>query len=143
MTMIRVLMLLVLAGGLSSCGMGFRKEWDRAEGMKSDGLNGRWAGTWKSDVNGHTGFLRCVVSEGPKPGTRTFLYRAGWMKVLAMTISTDKAVTRTPQGWEFRGSKDLGRFGGEFRSKGTVKGDEFSATYDSSLDKGTFAMKRQ
>ena len=140
--MIRALMLLVLAGGLSSCGVGFQKEWNKAAGAASDGLSGRWSGTWKSDVNGHNGRLRCVVAEGPAQGTRTFLYRAHWMKILSATLSTEKRVKKTGEGWQFSGGKDLGRFG-KFQCDGTVKGDTFSSSYKSELDHGTFTMRRE
>lgn len=130
---------LLIALTLCSCGAGFRKEWNQA---KADGgINGRWSGAWKSDVNGHQGFLRCVVKNGPSENTKIFVYRAGWMKILATTVKTEKAVKKTADGWIFSGRKDLGTFG-DFTSAGSIKGDDFSATYQSSLDNGTFTMKR-
>lgn len=137
--MYRLLLVLVMPVALCSCGSGFRKEWSRAR--TDGGIHGRWSGTWKSEVNGHSGFLRCVVKDGSSPEKKTFIYRAGWMKILATTVATEKVVTKTAEGWQFTGSKDLGSFG-DFSATGVIKGDEFSARYDSSLDKGAFTMKR-
>jgi hypothetical protein len=130
------LLILVLC---CSCGSSFRKAW--REAPDPSGINGRWSGSWESLTNGHRGVLRCVVKDGPSPDTKTFVYRAGWMKVLATTVSTEKRVTKTTKGWRFEGGKDLGGFG-SFTAQGMVEGDQFSATYDSSLDRGTFRMQR-
>ncbi len=135
----QMMLVLVMPLALASCGAGFRREWNRAPA--ADGVHGRWSGSWKSEVNGHSGFLRCVVKEGSSPEKKTFIYRAGWMKILATTINTEKVVTKTHEGWKFTGGKDLGSFG-EFSSTGTIKGDDFSARYESALDKGSFTMKR-
>lgn len=135
----RVVLGAFLLLALCSCGAGFRKEWKQAQ--TDGGINGRWSGSWKSEVNGHQGFLRCVVKDGPSEGKKTFVYRAGWMKILATTVITDKTVTKTADGWKFTGSEDLGLYG-DFSSAGAIKGNDFSATYSSSLDKGTFTMKR-
>jgi hypothetical protein len=105
-------------------------------------VQGRWAGTWKSDVNGHTGKLRCVVSPPKGSDEQTFLYRATWMKVLAATFKTAKTVTPKTQGATFVGEKNLGVLGGTFRCKGSIQDDHFQATYESAVDHGVFALDR-
>jgi hypothetical protein len=142
--MIRNLLLLAACLSLTSCGMGFRAQWVRAgKNTITDGIAGRWSGSWKSEVNGHTGYLKCIVPpETPGSHKRDFLYRAGWKKVLAATLSAPAEVKPKGKDHQFESRKDLGILGGEFTSKGTVSGDDFRATYHSSLDHGTFTMQR-
>ncbi len=128
---------------LSSCGIGFRAEWAEAGKAKSAGLNGRWSGTWKSAVNGHSGKLRCIVEQDEeKPAKREFLYHATWGRLFAATFETDKTVTKTANGYRFEGKKNLGILGGEFTTKGTAEGDSFKASYDSAMDRGEFVLER-
>ena len=110
--------------------------------MPATGVQGRWAGTWKSDVNGHTGKLRCVVTAPKESGDHSFLYRATWLRVLAATFRTAKTVTPTKHGATFVGEKNLGVLGGTFRCKGSINDDHFQATYESAVDHGVFALDR-
>ena len=129
---------------LTSCGIGFRAEWARAaRAASTDGLSGRWEGTWLSDANGHTGTLKCIVPTGGTPESeREFLYRATWKKILAATLSSDTKVKYKGKTHYFESEKDLGVLGGTFRCTGEVKGDEFRAKYTSYNDHGTFTMRR-
>ena len=132
----------LIASSLTSCGIGFQSRWSEAKTLPSSGAQGRWTGTWKSEVNGHTGKLRCVVSHPKGTDQHSFLYRATWMKVLAATFKTAKTVTPTAQGATFVGEKNLGVLGGTFRCKGSIKDDHFQATYESAVDHGVFEMER-
>ena len=139
-----IALILLTSVCLTSCGIGFRAEWARAARMAStDGLAGRWEGTWLSDVNGHTGTLKCIVpTGGTAESQREFLYRATWMKILAATLSSDTEVKSNGKAHSFKSEKDLGMLGGTFRCTGEVKGDEFHAKYTSYNDQGTFTMRR-
>jgi len=52
--------LAVLVCGCSS----FNREWKRAgkQPAPTDAITGRWDGHWLSDVNAHTGKLRCIIT---------------------------------------------------------------------------------
>jgi hypothetical protein len=132
-----------LALSLASC-TGFPRGWSAAKRTPPpDPVSGAWIGTWKSDVNGHHGGLRCVAARTDAQ-TWHFRYRASWAKVLCAGFSMNAAVK--PLGRDsFRvtGSRDLGKlFGGVFSCNGTVSGDRFSARYDSVHDRGSMELRR-
>ena len=53
-------------------------------------------------------------------------------------------VSRQAGAWEFRGKENLGLLkGGVYKYKGTVDGNSFFCTYDSTFDKGAFRMQRR
>lgn len=58
--LIRLAFVVMSLACLPSCGMAFRKAWNKAPA--SQGVAGKWEGTWLSAVNGHTGTLKCVVT---------------------------------------------------------------------------------
>jgi len=143
--MTRVLFLFCLTVLLSSCSLSFKREWKAAlKNGPQTGIEGAWEGTWKSDANGHHGRLRSVV--GPKKnqaGDHSFHYHATWAGILSGSYRADHRV-RTEKGHlVFQGEHQMpGWAGGLYTYSGTVKGDEFSAQYECSMDKGTFQMKR-
>ena len=100
---------------------------------------GAWTGTWKSDVNGHTGALACVITR-TAPDRCTFHYRAGWAHVFSAGFQVECRVT--PDG-RVTGSKDLGTlYGGIFTHDGAFTGDRFQAQYKSRIDTGRMTMSR-
>ena len=100
---------------------------------------GAWTGTWKSDVNGHTGALACAVTRNA-PDRCTFHYRAGWARVFSAGFEVTCHVT--PDG-RVTGSKDLGPlYGGTFTHNGSFSRDKFHAIYKSSIDRGSMTMTR-
>ena len=137
---------------LPSCSSDFRKVWKRDIGPApppANGVAGKWEGTWLSAANGHHGNLRCVVS-GPHEegkffakGDHTFFYHATWMKILSGSYKAVHNVQKKSDGYVFKGDHQMPDWaGGRYHYAGTIKGDNFSATYKSSLDHGTFTMKR-
>src|SRR5262245_66518940 len=54
--------LLLLAIAMCGCST-FERDWRQATvpPPNENSIEGRWEGTWKSDVNGHHGGLRCVM----------------------------------------------------------------------------------
>ncbi len=143
--MIRFLSLALALICLSSCSLSFNREWRaaRKDGPKA-GVEGAWQGTWKSDVNGHHGSLRCVV--GPvknKEGDHCFHYHATWAHIFSGAYRADHRVTARKDSATFTGQHDMPEWaGGRYTYCGTVKGDSFSACYQCAKDKGTFEMKR-
>ena len=134
---------------LSGCGMRFERDWKMAIEEHAAGnttaVTGPWTGSWETETNGHTGDLRCLVErpDDLKDDTYRFRYHATWGKIFQGGYTADYDVKRSGGGgYSVKGSKDLGMFG-EFSHDGTIRGEAFNATYESSGgDTGTFLMKR-
>lgn len=135
---------------LPSCGTAFRKAWNNAPA--SQGVAGKWEGTWLSAVNGHTGTLKCVVTPAPeakcaacgsKAQPHTFFYRATWKTILSGSYQAVHHVEKKGSAYVFKGDHQMPDWaGGKYHYEGTVKGDEFNACYQCAKDRGTFTMKR-
>jgi hypothetical protein len=117
----------------------------------TDPLAGRWQGRWVSQVNGHSGGLRAIITYAPQTVTAdqhyTAEFDASYMGILrfgyGMSLVTKSA--RDPAGGpvSFHGEEDLGSMaGGVYRYNGTTDGTTFNATYESKDDKGRFEMTR-
>lgn len=141
----RLLLTFCLAALLSSCSIGFNREWKAAlKKGPQPGVEGAWEGTWQSDVNGHHGQLRSVVDPAKNAeGDHTFHYHATWAGFLTGTFHADHRVKPEKDHLQFQGQHTMPDWaGGLYTYKGTIKGDEFSASYDCALDNGTFQMTR-
>jgi hypothetical protein len=138
---------------LTSCGSEFRSAWKKAG--TTQGVEGRWEGTWLSAANGHHGTLRCVVGEpdcyqcisGPVPkGAKPmqFFYRATWKSILSGSYKAVHQVQPKKDGsYVLKGDHQMPDWaGGKYHYEGTIKGDEFQACYECEIDRGTFTMKR-
>lgn len=128
---------------LTSCGSEFRSAWKKAG--TTQGVEGRWEGTWLSAVNGHHGTLRCVVSEPTNAkGDHDFFYRATWKSILSGSYKAVHQVQAKKDGsYVFKGDHVMPEWaGGKYHYEGTIKGDEFDAFYKCAIDHGTFTMKR-
>lgn len=104
------------------------------------GLEGRWAGQWVSDVNGHKGRLRCLVT--PLEATRyRARFHAKYARVLSFSYTAELTLKQGPEQWNFEGSADLGKLaGGVYHYQGHVTETNFFSTYRSKYDRGTFRM---
>lgn len=146
---------------LASCSTGFNREWRRAlaegGGAARNDLTGPWQGTWRSEVSGHHGGLRCIVSlvgpdghaEGgepyrPRTGQATrFHYHATFMKFLSATYDVTHQVFRTKDGFIFSGDQKLtGAGAGLYHYEGKGTPLRFSASYRSAGDHGVFDLTR-
>ena len=137
---------LLLALVLPACtGPGFQRAWKAAASSPSDGVSGRWEGTWRSEVNGHQGRLRCVVTPPAEAGgTHQFHYHATWMGFLSAAYRTQhKVETNGPQRWTFHGEHTLPAWaGGRYRYDGRIEGNRFQADYQCELDRGSYHLER-
>jgi hypothetical protein len=139
------LFFIFLASSLSSCSIGFNKQWHEAASLlpKPKDASGAWVGTWRSEVSGHHGELKAVVTATPSksaPHDLTFRYRATYAKILSGSFTT---IHHVDGPGKLTGSEDLGSFaGGVYRYEGKVTPTEFKATYTSAKDHGVFEMKR-
>ncbi len=110
-----------------------------------------WQGTWRSEVNGHHGGLRCLVEDvslmasmkPAVPGLFRFRYHANFFGLFSANYQVSHIVRRTKNGYEFSGDQKLtGPGGGLYHYEGRVVNREFRATYRSVTDHGVFEMKR-
>ncbi len=124
----------------------FNRDWNRAaqNPVPVNSVEGRWDGTWLSDVNGHTGRLRCLlVREGENRHQARF--RATYWKVFRFSYTVPLQVEAEVRdgAWHFTGEEDLGKLaGGVYRYEGHVTPTDFFSTYRSEHDHGTFQMRR-
>lgn len=133
-------MLAMLLCGCSS----FGRAWKTAGQAppSPDSIEGRWEGCWLSDANGHTGKLRCLLSQ-EADGRYTAWFRATYLKILRFSYRVPLQVESHDGVWDFQGSEDLGKLaGGVYHYAGNATSTNFSSTYDSTYDRGTFEMKR-
>lgn len=141
--LLRLALGLLFLTTLPSCGFAFRSAWKKAPA--TTGAEGKWSGTWHSDATGHQGTLRCVVS-GPvdQKGGHEFFYQATWKKILSGSYKSVHTVRKQKDGtYTFKGEHKMPDWaGGLYHYEGTIKGDNFSACYQSSMDHGTYTMKR-
>lgn len=139
------LALLLGAGG----GCAYEGRWAEA-GMTptpTTGIAGRWAGTWRSDANGHAGGLRCIVT--PIDGQTfkaDFKATYGWLFTFTyqavMRVKATDGATR-PGHVYFAGEQDLGWLaGGTYAYDGKAGTTEFFCAYRSKGDHGTFQLVR-
>jgi hypothetical protein len=136
---------LALMAGLGFCGCSsFNREWRDAgkKPMPTNTITGRWEGRWISDVNGHNGVLRCIIS-GAEDGACEARFRATYMKVLKFGYTVPLSVVQTNGVWRFHGEEDLGAMaGGVYCYEGRATATDFHSTYRSEYDHGTFQMRR-
>jgi hypothetical protein len=134
---------LVLALFASGCST-FYRDWDRAAGQlpPPDSIAGRWEGAWTSDVNAHTGRLRCLLNRENDTSYRA-RFRATYWKIFRFSYAVSLAVEERGGTWRISGEENLGKMaGGVYRYEGQVSPTNFHATYSSKYDHGTFEMKR-
>ncbi len=147
----RLVLVLCLLTGLSSCGTEFRKAQPRPANspniclpLHPPAVAGRWDGAWHSEATGHQGRLRCVVT-GPvnQAGDHEFFYHATWMGFLSGGYKATHQVRKEGATYVFKGQHKMPDWaGGLYHYEGKIQGNEFKADYKSSADHGTYTMKR-
>ena len=135
--------ILLFALALSGCST-FNREWKAAARtpLPLTDIQGRWDGTWLSDVNGHTGRLRCLLS---KAEDRHFQarFKATYWKILRYSYTADLLFEPADGSFKLSGDTDLGWWaGGLYHYEGSVSSTNFFATYKNKYDHGTFRMSR-
>jgi len=145
--MTRLSMALLVSLLLASCAS-YPKDFRAAakEHQPSPLPSGPWKGTWKSDVNGHSGPLWCLISQDPsQPDLWNFRYRAGW-GVLQFGDYTHQIKARTTMAGEFRlpvrGEMTLPNNFGTYSVEGAVFHDRLKLRYKGRGDRGTMALTR-
>jgi hypothetical protein len=131
---------LLLFGGCTT----FNHAWTKAakEPFSPNSLLGCWEGTWLSDVNGHNGNLRCVVTLRDD-GTYSARFHATYQKVLGFGYKVPLKAADTNGVFHFSGEADLGWWaGGVYNYEGYAQDTKFFSTYRCKYDHGTFQMMR-
>ena len=141
----KLLSLIVAFVGLIASGCStFNYEWQR-EARKpapTNAITGAWEGRWISDVNGHSGRLRCLIAQGTN-GVLDARFYATYKRVLHFGYTVPLQPRFAPNGTAFMGSADLGILaGGVYRYSGYATPTNFFSSYDSKYDRGTFVMER-
>lgn len=138
------LALLVVTLGLTACS-GFGREWRAAarQPVPAEGLGGRWEGRWVSEVNGHAGRLRAILTPTGAQSYRA-RFHARYAGFLSFGYTVELSATNDAAGRaHFRGSADLGKLaGGVYTYAGQADTQRFEATYQSRADHGRFELTR-
>jgi len=132
---------------LSSCASSYKREFADSSATLSrppTNAEGPWLGTWKSDVNGHTGPLWCIVEpSSDRRGSYDFRYCAGWgFLEFGDYTHTVPAKPKADGSMKLSGEMELPGGFGTYMVTGKLTRDTFSATYRSAEDHGTFFLKR-
>ncbi len=131
---------LLLAGGCAS----FDHEWEQAAKQPSpaDDMTGRWQGVWVSESTGHADQLRAVIDR-KDDGTYRAQFHAKYHTILSFGYTVPLKVEKTGSAFKFSGEADLGWLaGGLYQYAGRADATNFSSTYTSKDDHGTFQMGR-
>ncbi|MBI4325052.1 MAG: hypothetical protein HY674_07280 [Chloroflexi bacterium] len=129
--------------GLTGCSS-FPRDWRRAAATPGPaaGIEGRWQGSWVSGVNGHHGRLRCLVRRLDR-GQYQARFHARYRTIFSFGYTVSLAVEERNGLFKFHGEADLGRLaGGKYQYEGTATATNYSSTYRSQYDSGTFRMVR-
>jgi hypothetical protein len=134
---------LLLMFGMSGCSS-FHKEWKAAikAPIPSGSIDGPWAGEWRSDVNGHYGSLRCVVTQTSDTTYRAH-FRAHFWKIFRFTYVAALNGRQTNSGVKFEGEAKLPKWaGGVYRYDGISTATDFRSSYASKDDHGNYQLRR-
>lgn len=133
-------LLCIVSTGCSS----FHSKWKSAlkQPIPTHDISGPWEGRWVSEKNGHTGRLRCVMTESSTHSYQAHFHAVYW-KILRVAYDVPFAVQREGDEFAFAGQSDLGKLGGGvYEYKGSATPEQFKATYKSKYDHGRFEMSR-
>ena len=140
-TTLAVILLSLMTVGCSS----FNREWKSAleTPVRPGSVEGCWGGSWISDVSGHNGRLRCIITPGEETREYRAFYKATYKRILTFAYAVPMQTVSTNGSYRLSGAHDLGALaGGVYSYEATIKGDHFTATYTSRWDYGEFRMER-
>jgi len=139
-----LLTLLCVFLGTPGCSS-FSHDWNAAaRSAPPYGLEGRWEGTWHSDVNDHKNQLRCLITR-PTNGVVSARFHAKYRKVFTWSFNYTVPLTvrQREEVFLFEGEADLGWYaGGHYEYMGNASATNFFSTYHCDYDHGTFQMTR-
>jgi len=139
-----VLALLVVATLLGGGCTSFNRDWQIAANhpVQVSEVQGPWQGFWRSDANGHTGRLRCLVTKSGD-GIYRARFHANYSKVLSFGYTVKLKTESVGDSFNFRGQANLGWLaGGVYYYEGHADQTNFFSNYSNKYDHGTFQMTR-
>lgn len=108
-----------------------------------DLLAGTWEGLWSSGSKNWRGKLTAVIERLPDANYRASFDAETFLGARHKSVCIFHVADRAGA-WTFRGEEDLGLLqGGKYKYEGTVDGNDLVCTYDSTLDKGVYRMRRR
>src|SRR5262245_5054659 len=128
---------MLLLAGCSTFDRDFEAGVPKEGGSASD-LLGCWEGFWKSDENGHTGSLRCIITRGNSDydaryyATYTWCYIPFSFEYVIPTTAIPEGPRKSAgEAWKLRGSAELGCWiaGGLYEYEARVEDGEYVASY--------------
>ncbi len=128
---------------LFSSSANFHREWKhyRSGGSPPRGIEGRWLGEWISQVNGHHGELKGIVTKADA-GKYKACFHATYSRFLRVCYEVDLKGREENGRVELEGESDLGQLaGGVYQYTGEATPAEFNCQYRCKYDHGTFRMK--
>ena len=131
---------LLLLCGCSS----FNRDWRKAAAQPagSASVEGRWEGRWLSEVNGHHGNLRCLMTRESEERCQA-RFRATYGGVFHFSYTVPLTLQAHDAGWELSGEANLGKLaGGAYYYEGRITPTNFTSTYRSKYDHGIFELHR-
>lgn len=140
---LRALCLLALVLVISGCSS-FDRQYEAAlaTAPAADSPEGAWVGNWKSNKNGHSGELRCVV-EKSVDDVYIANFEARYWKCFTYTSSADLTMVQQGDEYQFSGAAELGWLaGGTYHYEGRVNRKFFFSEYECNWDHGTFYLER-
>lgn len=122
----------------------FNRDWKAAaeRSFPAHDIQGRWQGTWLSEVSGHTGRLRCLVTQ-QTPANYRGRFHAKYRKIFGFGYTVELNAVEIGGTNRFQGAANLGWYaGGRFHYEGHATPTHFFSTYRSKADHGTFQLTR-
>ena len=125
---------------LAGCSQ-FDRQWELAGNRVETGIEGRWVGRWVSDVDGHSGELRCAVR---RDITNQYVasFSGTFWQVFGFAYDAPLHGRTNDGQVELAGEQDLGFPMGVFLYDGYAGDNRFFLTYRSKYDGGHFVMSR-
>ncbi|MEX0729100.1 MAG: hypothetical protein WD065_22695 [Planctomycetaceae bacterium] len=123
----------------------FERDWRASEQFANpcDSFSGRWEGTWKSDVNGHHGKLRALITPTDNERIYNARFKATYAFIIPYQFEIPMTVTTDEDGVHFEGQADLGWLaGGNYTYTGDARCGEFDSIYCADKDHGVFTMSK-
>lgn len=126
---------------LGACGCSNIDQQWQAAGEHPNGIEGRWQGVWKSQQDGHTGPLLCVIRK-TGPETYDCLFNATFWGIFRFTYDARLPGRNVGQQVYLLGDQDLGWPVGPYHYAGSATPTQFYCAYHARDDHGYFALAR-
>jgi hypothetical protein len=140
----RLLLVTVTAAWFATGCSTFNREWENAASLPNQGAQGRWVGTWKSEANGHTDDLRCILRQTGEGKYQAHFY-AHYKRGIRFSVGYHVHLEGQESSGvlKFHGDENLHWYaGGIYHYEGTADAANFTSTYSCKYDHGTFQMSR-